>query len=1618
MDRFVSASSAQDAVESLQGMVDGLKDVEEPWNKQWILQNVELVDHLTFMLRHGTLKNDSPCGEDGVNLVCQLYQKSLASHPDALQQPAPGQLLEALLDVMDNPERQIYTRVLALQVLEQLAQNYPNVARTQWLQAPNGLHRLADLLSLGSDNPMEEVVRNQALLVARILAREASISKVFLFAEVECKLLDLCWQQGGLTKGSSFVLDALNLIQEMLKHADAALQDLVWQRPSVSSRLAQLIDLRGADEFLHPENYRHKVKNRKMKASKKTKKEDDNDDDDDDLDSLLQSGTNTTKSVASKTSDEKIDVYIPRLSDDEEMIVDNVLHILGLLLESESLRPSVWIQHAGMCSLVWELALVNPANPPVCGIPSASLQQKALELVAIKFNDPTTMERHAGLDRLLYLVCTGGGNAQTYFEKIGLSQAALAVLRQTLYRERIHGLLLHTLAPPPEEEGVPPGPTIVQKLWNTVVENLSIDITAENKETRRIFLSGALGGLALMLHDEQSREMMTRVVPDEVNADIMLEALQTEKDAVVQWSLLRFLCEWIMETPLMVQKLLKSTASTNLATMAAAFDKDYIPLVHLLLGLSMQFLPSDEQDCGGWTRSGILQMIQNVGLSKYTNSLEGFKTVKIADMPCSICDSEYNHWVKWYKHAVWIVRKRIVQELAGGNTIDDDSEGEDGERAGIDGQTSTAGIKPLRKLLSKQSTEIDALREEMEHANMKLKSQEHQLDIWQRRMESNPTELDSLLSEMTSKNAGLVETISKLESDAKSVHSGHEKELSSLNSQLAEVREEASELRRMEKEARDERERMEQELSALSQAYASLEEEYQRERKSNKSSTVAGDRTGEDIQQSQPELPEQKTETGSTEVATLRAENTRLKDNARAADDWMKMAVTRMNDMGQHSNILEQQVTTLTNEIKVLQDQGATKEQEQEKHFRVIQDRKESEWKEKLSNLESRLQEERTLRESIEANASNTTADLQSELDNEKKHLAELQIHLAKAQERLGVAIKEKEEMAHNLEAEKSQEDPIDGSNHISNEKIESLRNEFERKKPHLEEEVYKKESIIRELEDRLNSGLGEIKVEDIHARDEEIEELRTANEAAQEWMAKAVDHHQSLSTQVATLTKEKASLVAKVDELEQEMPQANNSDASIELLKEELVEKSNIIDSIKRDLAKTEDEVAKLQQYREQSMSMKQEIEIARDDMARLQTKYEESLEASKEQELAESIPEDEKQGLKAENDLLQERLDQFQSWADVAQQKISELVSAKEDADDRVADLEAQITSLNSQLKDQEEDANKAIAQWQESYSETENRCLELEKTLVMVQEEAKTSGGRNYEVMEFDRSDRVAELESQIFSLNSQLQDQKEDATKAIAQWQESYSESENRCDELEKALAMLQEEAKTSQGPIHEQIDYDNDDRTVELQSQISSLKSQMQDQEEDAKKAIVQWQQSYSESEKRCSGLEKTLEVLQKENTTLEEAIQNAQIEPNEALQSDEALKLETQITSLNAQLKEQEEDAKKAIAQWQESYSETNNMYQELEKTVGMLREEKEDLKKALQDAKDEQGNDQESKVTPSLDDTGAPEARDESELIMQLQKQLEAANDTIAQDEDVVHQWEGMILQKKNPFV
>jgi chromosome segregation ATPase len=145
------------------------------------------------------------------------------------------------------------------------------------------------------------------------------------------------------------------------------------------------------------------------------------------------------------------------------------------------------------------------------------------------------------------------------------------------------------------------------------------------------------------------------------------------------------------------------------------------------------------------------------------------------------------------------------------------------------------------------------------------------------------------------------------------------------------------------------------------------------------------------------------------------------------------------------------------------------------------------------------------------------------------------------------------------------------------------------------------------------------------------------------------------------------------------------------------------------------------------------------------------------------------------------------------------------------------------------------------------------------------------------------------------------------------------------------------------------------------------------------------------------------------------------------LATERVAELETQVTSLEAQLQEQENEANAVISQWQESCSASDEKCSELGKELETITEEKESLEKAIETVEKDNGELEENKSTleakivlleESLNGASGQEqpllGGDDDFLVRlsETQEELKVAKETLARDEVVVKQWEGMFVR------
>jgi len=787
---------------------------------------------------------------------------------------------------------------------------------------------------------------------------------------------------------------------------------------------------------------------------------------------------------------------------------------------------------------------------------------------------------------------------------------------------------------------------------------------------------------------------------------------------------------------------------------------------------------------------------------------------------------------------------------------------------------------------------------------------------WKRRLESTPSQLDEILNEYTSKNSDLEMKVREMQDEIRKKDSKYESELKQREERIVLLETSLQEARDSDEEARQERDSLREELTALSQAYSDLEQDYRRSQQSgpqigSSAEASGGASTGEGSVQQQPQGEGSGQQAaGSTEVATLRADNARLRQDAKAADEWMAMAVERMGDMDTQNTALQQQVASLLSQLEGNQS---------------------------TAEMERLLQEERAARHDLETRLSSTAATEQA-IDVERARQNDLERELARANEtvrqleeqcsrqkdlvdRLDSALadvqtleasrKDLEGTIHALEyqlgvsqqensilrQERSSlgstiaEDPT-----ASNATVEALQGELQRVQAELfmtknqdQGQMYRYEARIRELESRLDGGLGKYTLEDIYKRDEDIEQLQKANDDAQEWMAKAVERHQILSNQVSSLTHEKSTLASEVKHLSAKVASlsANNASAKLQEAEGSMLQLTKELEESRAELAARNEDIERLQlELQDASTKSSAELEQLREANARL---MEETAQI---------------ESLIHERNSLQKQLQELESSA--SERHAVNTQQHVQGNSERVSELEAEMESLRQQLKSSEQEALNVISQWQERYRS-------LEQTLQQQMNQPSSSPS-------VEQSKIVEGLEIKVQSLEMQLADQEREANVVITRWQESYTALENNRNDLETELQSLRLGASAPVGGTGSRVE--------ELEKQVRNLGDELVSQKKEASDVIAQWQESYNALEASKSELEAQLVALQQE----------------EAPHDGDSPATPRELSGTVRMLEEQLANAEKATSEWKETCERMETEKIGAEKRVQELQQEKEEV--------------------------------------------------------------------------
>lgn len=1629
-DRLTSASTPSDAEASLRGLLsstrpDPANDEDEEaltaaeMSVDAISSNAECLSALCSLIGTGRLPSEGGEGEgmtleEGPGLSCELYLSLLGGEPPSsrgtkqfttvaksiLKTPEPGTLVNALLDHLCSSSNPPYGRVLAMQTLQRLTALTPTATQAQLLSAPDGLNRLVDLL----DPSTPEEIRNESILLATDLVKTGGTARLIIFSEGYEKALTIASKlEGGLTGGNVVVTDCLNLLVEMTKTDGMGGEILLGSRECLDM-LSGLIDLRRGTEFLNP---------------KSSEKEEAGGRGDDDLDDILKGEI---------TKEEKL--VVPRLTEREEKVLNLILTLIktailgdededmpeNSALKNRQSRQNAIMSHGPLSGLLIELALF--AHPPPApsakyfsAVPSSSLQCHALDLMSTLARNSVddlkeTILGTGRLDRLMYLICTGGlTSSHLQKEKMDVSWHAVAVLRASLTSEKASIMIVNAIAPPmvdDENAGPPPVP-VVQKLSNTLAENLTYlsspekEIPKSDKERMEINAAGSAGALGVFLTNGQAgdtttREMLLRVPAPRSQAalgaksegpgslmDRAISYLESaaspdngsakndddESSKAVTISVVRLLAEWAPSAQPTLSAMFANPDSVCLGSLLSFSSNSEVnilsTLTGLLLGLCMEYMPDDGTEYSGWSRGGILNILSKKGVGRYTKGLESMKSHLLSSsggkdealpLPWSDCKMERLCFASWYSSNVNVVRKRVVNELTGS----DHSESSDDEDDAGGGQKKGTA-KGLHKLLAQQSTELETLRAELDETKMTLQAQNSQMKVWKKRVESNPTELDEMLADSQGDNERLMKGLEDVKSELERKEKGHELKLKEKSEASNLLQEELEVVKNREREARDEMEGLKGEMEGLASAYGNLEVEYNRLRGVSSDSPPAA--LG----------GESSTNEAEAALSSLRAENEKLRNEAKAADDWMKMAVGRMQEMGRSNAELNGRVNQLEGQLShrevstdpvAIEKETRLLEEERTKVLRLESDL--SSLQDQIAASERDLSMSKGEREGLvakleraESQVSNMRKDisilgdeatrLRDAQEQQERHDSEREgtvLSKLRAEKDAILALKERE-----LNAVRKEIDDL-SQNHKEamrrkveevqtlGEKVLVLEAELASARADLAattQELGEKDQAVRELEDRLASLTSASAAKDdevLRKKDEEIQVLRTSNDASQKWMSQAVEKLSSLNNEMEQLQETNATLSREMvtvrEDAGKEVAEASRA------LDEAVQEKDEVLGRLVAMEGHFEEErkksAAQVAERDKLYQTIRAEMEETRTELEELRQR---AAEHGDTHETAEAL----RSELTEKASELEALKSELESMRHTMESEVQRCSNELEQEQDEVRRLKQELDKAHAEVSHLESSAS-AEAQ---SVKNEVNELREENSTLQIANNELRESASRFETDLELAK-----ETQARLASERDSHATTVEDLTSKLTTFQEWTTTAQQRISELESERDSIEESSLKREDGLREELE-----ELKEVKGRLDVLTAEHAKEKERVSKIHAEMEKLEAENSTllaQTKSLEEEVQAMENMNLELaEKAKENANGPSKEEM--DEKLR---QVDSLETQLIEKEDKLVEAEGDLAQAMADVETVRAEGEDVVRQWRERVEELEKATSD--------------------------------------------------------------------
>ncbi|KAL7520438.1 hypothetical protein ACHAWX_005165 [Stephanocyclus meneghinianus] len=1024
--------------------------------------------------------------------------------------------------------------------------------------------------------------------------------------------------------------------------------------------------------------------------------------------------------------------------------------------------------------------------------------------------------------------------------------------------------------------------------------------------------------------------------------------------AYVTLSLLRLLAEWIEGMPKAVSEVLSSPSSVALGVLVRSKTGKTVPAMSgLLLGLCLEYIdqnymekPSSNSitsmENSAWTKETIVNLIQSMGVGKYFAMLDEWRKVAF---PLPYCHGDAGPVLErraastWYSRSVTQVRRRIVVTLAGDgsceNELDSDVEGDDG----------SVSTRSLRKMVKRQAKEMEDLQTKLEEALRTIDTQASQIKSLKRVSELGTcAETNDMLAEYADKIAEMEKEKVQIINQAEKQSNLQKEELSARDQEIFSLQEELRKARVAVEERERDNENLSEEMAGLSAAYTSLEQEY---RSISSSNSVGGARetiaTGASSMEDEglPSVPggEAAVEDPGRphsavihEFQVLQEENARLREDVQAANEWMAMAVSKMDEMGRENESLSISLAEARRQATVFpQEVIKSKDDELAKQHGLLKDLRErnEEAQERIASGVTRVEtltkevEELTARNVELEKAINEHELMRYEFEEVKAQNVNLTVECRSLQSNL-TEFQSWSDTAQNRLAEME----------AALQDVTAERDEL-KKLPQTASEDAK--ILVEALQAELNKKNDEIKAARIQLEQvlsQQFEESE-ANKVSVENLRKELDHQKQL---IESLTCERDQLLvhdeskSRLSEMEATL---QKTVAERDELKESLKSLSTAsklqAESLQFELGKKIDELTDVRSHLEQVQS--QLIEESEANVAAMENlRNELGLEKQRAAALASEMEELTAQLSSKQSDIVSINADNLNLHTQIAElnQRIDELDAAKTAAESHVEDLiklsaSAPVTSnLEDEIIAITADRNEIKSHFDDISEEYEL----MKQTLERVQMENGNLVARNraleqdnksleYQFIEASsKSNHVTQLESRIIELEELLILSKEDNNSL----QEALDDMKNRSEEVVKLWK----------------------ERAEELEANVSSLETQMEDQEKEALDAIAQW-------EARCSSLEGSGEsvIQQWQEKALAMEADIAALETQVTIVSDKNKVLENSLAASSRALQSEIREKEEAIA----SYDEQVDL---LTKELIATREESEQVVKQWQNRSDE----------------------------------------------------------------